>query len=224
MIPYFNAHLFNIGGVPIEMFGVLVALGIIVGDRIVVRQADKRGIEPRDAKFLNARIVIFGFIMAHLVSVLFYFPERLQENVAWTLLNVVTFWWWEFRLSQIQHWTYGLYFFVCVYASMYYFLSALLFPQDLDEYKGYQDYFLSRRRWFFGFAALTESLDVIDTLIKGEAHLRSLGSEYLVATAAFVLLSAVAARTPNPRFHMLFVLSAVAYEISFSIRHFSTLD
>src|SRR6185369_720347 len=88
MIPYFNAHLFNIGGVPIEMFGVLVALGIIVGDRIVVRQADKRGIEPRDAKFLNARIVIFGFIMAHLVSVLFYFPERLQENVAWTLLNV----------------------------------------------------------------------------------------------------------------------------------------
>ena len=144
--------------------------------------------------------------------------------VAWALLNVVTFWWWEFRLSQIQHWTYGLYFFVCVYASMYYFLSALLFPQDLDEYKGYQDYFLSRRRWFFGFAALTESLDVIDTLIKGEAHLRSLGLEYLVATGAFILLSAVAARTRNPTFHMLFVLSAVAYEISFSIRHFSTLD
>ena len=144
--------------------------------------------------------------------------------VAWALLNVVTFWWWEFRLSFVQHWTFGLYAFVCVYASMYYFLSALLFPQDLDEYKGYEDYFLSRRRWFFGFAALTESLDVIDTLIKGEAHLRSLGPEYLVATGAFVLLSAVAARTPNPRFHMLFVLSAVAYEISFSIRHFSTLD
>jgi hypothetical protein len=38
--------------------------------------------------------------------------------VAWALLNVITFWWWEFRLSSIQHWTYGLYFFVCVYASM----------------------------------------------------------------------------------------------------------
>src|SRR5262245_66541240 len=49
--------------------------------------------------------------------------------VAWALLNVVTFWWFEFRLNQIQHWTYGLYFFVCVYASMYYFLSVLLFPQ-----------------------------------------------------------------------------------------------
>jgi hypothetical protein len=65
---------------------------------------------------------------------------------------------------------------------------------------------------------------VIDTRMKGEAHLRSLGLEYLVATGAFLLLSAVAARTVNPRFHMLFVLGAVAYEISFSIRHFSTLD
>jgi hypothetical protein len=144
--------------------------------------------------------------------------------VAWALLNVVTFWWWEFRLSLIQHWTYGLYFFICVYASMYYFLSVLLFPQDLDEYSGYQDYFLSRRRWFFGFAALTEALDVVDTWIKGEAHLRSLGPEYLVATSVFILLSVVAARTRNPRFHMLFALSAVAYEISFSIRHFGTLD
>ncbi|WP_213290565.1 hypothetical protein [Bradyrhizobium sp. sGM-13] len=144
--------------------------------------------------------------------------------VAWTLLNVVAFWWWEFRLSHIQHWTYGLYFFVCVYASMYYFLSVLLFPQDLDEYKGYEDYFLSRRRWFFGFAALTEALDVVDTWIKGTAHLRSLGPEYLVATSAFILLSVAATRTRNPKFHMLFALSAVAYQISFSIRHFGTLD
>jgi hypothetical protein len=59
---------------------------------------------------------------------------------------------------------------------------------------------------------------------KGRGASALAGPEYLVATGAFVLLSAVAARTPNPRFHMLFVLSAVAYQISFSIRHFSTLD
>ena len=186
--------------------------------------------------YLHVRVligIILGLSVTRLVSgiaAIVQHPKRYRiwsvhlGWVAWALVNVVTFWWWEFRLSIIPHWTFSLYFFVCVYASMYYFLSVLLFPQDLDEYKGYEDYFLSRRRWFFGFAALTESLDVIDTLIKGEAHLRSLGVEYLVATGAFVLLSAVAARTPNPRFHMLFVLSAVAYEISFSIRHFSTLD
>ena len=29
--------------------------------------------------------------------------------VAWALLNVVTFWWWEFRLSFVQHWTFASY-------------------------------------------------------------------------------------------------------------------
>jgi hypothetical protein len=66
--------------------------------------------------------------------------------VAWALLNVLTFWWWEFGLSRIE-WNFGIYFFVCLYASMF-FLSVLLFPDDLREYDGYEDYFLSRRdRW-----------------------------------------------------------------------------
>ena len=130
--------------------------------------------------YLHVRVliaIILGLSVTRLVSgiaALVQHPGRYRiwpvhlGWVAWALLNVVTFWWWEFRLSLVQHWTFGLYFFVCVYASMYYFLSALLFPQDLDEYQGYQDYFLSRRRWFFGFAALTEALDVVDTLIKGD--------------------------------------------------------
>ncbi|WP_312014674.1 MULTISPECIES: hypothetical protein [unclassified Bradyrhizobium] len=144
--------------------------------------------------------------------------------VAWALLNVVTFWWWEFRLSLVQQWTFGLYAFVCVYTSMYYFLSALLFPQDLDDYQGYQDYFLDRRRWFFGLIALTEALDVVDTLIKGEQHLRFLGPEYLPRIGAFVALCAVAAITRNPRFHKLFVFDAIAYEISFFGRYYGTLN
>jgi phosphatidylglycerol---prolipoprotein diacylglyceryl transferase len=80
MIPYFNSHLFNIGSQPIYMFGILVALGVIVGDRIVVAQGGKRGLDPQDVRFLNARIVIGGFIVAHLVSVIFYFPERIKED------------------------------------------------------------------------------------------------------------------------------------------------
>jgi hypothetical protein len=144
--------------------------------------------------------------------------------VGWALLNVVTFWWWEFRLSFVQHWTFALYIFVCVYASMYYFLSALLFPQDLDEYQGFQDYFLSRRRWFFGFVALTEALDVVDTLIKGDGHLQSLGLEYLPRIGIFMLLCAVAATTRNLRFHALFVFAAFVYELSFFARYYATLN
>jgi phosphatidylglycerol---prolipoprotein diacylglyceryl transferase len=80
MIPYFNGHLFDVAGISIHMFGVLVALGVIVGDRIVVAQGRRRGLDPNDVKYLNARIVIGGFIVAHLVSVIFYFPERIKEN------------------------------------------------------------------------------------------------------------------------------------------------
>ena len=80
MIPYFDGHLFNIGSQPIYMFGVLVAIGVIIGDRIVVKEGAKRGLDPQDVKFLNVRIVGGGFIMAHLVSLIFYFPERIREN------------------------------------------------------------------------------------------------------------------------------------------------
>jgi phosphatidylglycerol:prolipoprotein diacylglycerol transferase len=92
MIPYFNGHLFDLphwfpwklAGQPIYMFGVLVALGVIVGDRIVVTQGRQRGLDPTDVKYLNARIVIYGFIVAHLVSVIFYYPERIRQE--WTVL------------------------------------------------------------------------------------------------------------------------------------------
>jgi phosphatidylglycerol:prolipoprotein diacylglycerol transferase len=87
MIPYFNGHLFDVGGVSIYMFGVLVAIGVIVGDRIVVSEGQRHGLDAQDVRFLNARIVIGGFIMAHLVSVIFYFPERIAES-PWVLLNV----------------------------------------------------------------------------------------------------------------------------------------
>jgi phosphatidylglycerol:prolipoprotein diacylglycerol transferase len=88
MIPYFNGHLFDlpIFNIPIHWFGVLVATGVIIGDRIVVAQGRRRGLDDHDTKYLNVRIVIGGFIVAHLVSVLFYFPERILEN-PFVLLN-----------------------------------------------------------------------------------------------------------------------------------------
>jgi phosphatidylglycerol:prolipoprotein diacylglycerol transferase len=86
MIPYFHGgHIGDLpfpikGPIPIHWFGVLVALGVIIGDRIVVWQGRRRGLDDNDVKYLNARIVIGGFIVAHLVSVIFYFPERIREN------------------------------------------------------------------------------------------------------------------------------------------------
>jgi len=106
---------------------------------------------------------------------------------------------------------------------MYYFLSVLLFPDNIGEYDGYQDYFLSRRAWFFGFAAMTMALDIVDTLIKRSEHWRSLGLEYPGRIIAFLMLCAVAARTRNLAFHTIFILIALLYELSFFSRHFFIL-
>lgn len=140
--------------------------------------------------------------------------------VAWALLNVVSFWWWEFRLSTIERWSFALYVFIVVYASMYYFLSVLLFPDDLERYSGYEDFFLSRRVWFFGFVFLTEALDVGDTWIKGVEHLRSLGPEYFVRIGVLLAVCAVGAATRNRRVQAVLVVVALLFEVSFLTRNF----
>ena len=49
----------------------------------------------------------------------------------------------------------AVFFFLIAYAVTLFLLAALLFPDKLDEYRGYEDFFLTRRRWFFGVFALT---------------------------------------------------------------------
>jgi hypothetical protein len=94
------------------------------------------------------------------------------------LLSIIHFWWWEFRLALVQQWTFAIYFFVILYAILFYSLCTLLFPSDLKDYSGYEEYFLSRRKWFFGLLAATFIADIIDTSLKGSAYLHSFGRLY----------------------------------------------
>jgi len=134
------------------------------------------------------------------------------------LLSMLDFWWWEFSLSQLRTWRFETYFFIVAYAALFYFLCALLFPDDLAEYEGYRDYFMSRRKWFFGLLAATYVVDVIDTLIKGREHLAAQGHEYPIRAIVFVLLCLLAARTASERFHAVFATVALAYHVSWILR------
>ncbi|UXN75472.1 hypothetical protein N8D56_12390 [Devosia sp. A8/3-2] len=70
-------------------------------------------------------------------------------------MELVLFWWWEFALFQINNWSFGLFFFLIFYAITLFLLAALLFPDNITEYAGYEDFFLKRRKWFFGLLATT---------------------------------------------------------------------
>ncbi|MGJ7609093.1 hypothetical protein ACSFA7_32495 [Variovorax sp. LT1R20] len=139
------------------------------------------------------------------------------------LLSMMHFWWWEFSLSHLQVWRFETYVFVVGYAALYYFLCAVLFPDDLAEYTGYRDYFMSRRRWFFALLATTYLVDVADTWIKGQEHLTAQGYEYAVRTASYVVLCAVASLTTNARFHVAFAMVSLTYQISWILRVYDVI-
>jgi hypothetical protein len=86
------------------------------------------------------------------------------------LLTLVHFWWWEYRLTGLQHWTFEVYLFLITYSTLLFLLCTLLFPDQIADYSGYEEFFISRRMWFFGIFAATILFDVADTLIKGPAR------------------------------------------------------
>ena len=143
--------------------------------------------------------------------------------VASVLLMLVHFWWWQFGLYGIANWTFGIYLFVLVYAVALFLLCAFLFPDSMQDYKSYEDFFYARRGWFFGLLATTYLLDVVDTLIKGEEHFARFGVEDLVRTPLFVGLCLVARRTDNRRFHAGFVAFTLIYQVSWIVRLFDRI-
>ncbi len=143
--------------------------------------------------------------------------------VASVLLALVHFWWWEFGLYQVETWTFGTYVFIIGYAIVLFMLCALLFPDSMQGYGSYEDYFYARRAWFFGLLAATYLLDVVDTLIKGDAHFARFAQEYLIRTPVLLVLCIVAVRTPNRTFHGFLVAVTLCYQVSWIFRLFDTV-
>lgn len=80
MIPYFAPGPWNIGPFTIHAFGILVGLAIIFGVTMVQRDADKRGLSQAIISEAQIWVLVVGFVLAHWVSVIFYFPERIKED------------------------------------------------------------------------------------------------------------------------------------------------
>ncbi|MFD1791312.1 hypothetical protein ACFSE0_06630 [Ochrobactrum teleogrylli] len=193
------------------------------------------GIPPAEA-FGHVRIII-GIILGLCVSrLLTGFARFIQHPgkqiiypvhlawVAFVLLSVAHFWWFEFGLRTIPLWTFEKYLFVIFYAGLYFLQCTLLFPDSMEEYTGYRDYFMSRRKWFFGILASIHVVDVLDTLLKGVNHYQLYGIEYPIQTVCFILFSIIAMYTDSRRYHGIFVTFALLYQIIFTLRHFATLN
>jgi phosphatidylglycerol---prolipoprotein diacylglyceryl transferase len=87
VIPYFEQPKLHLGPITIHAFGVLVALGILLAFRLIRRRAPKLGLDPVLAERLAMRMVIVGFISAHIVDRIAYFPRDLLAR-PWSLLFI----------------------------------------------------------------------------------------------------------------------------------------
>jgi len=185
--------------------------------------------------YFHIRIVlgmVLGLSITRLLSGVAIFVQHPRRervswlHLGWTLLMfllVIHFWWYEFHLRMIHRMTFPIYLFLLVFGSTHFLLCALLYPGDIEEYGGYEDYFMSRRGWFFGLFAALQGLDLIDTTIKGGDYFASLGWEYLFHNAALAGLAVAAIFIRDRRFHIAFVVAAFLYEASWIWRLYDDL-
>ena len=185
--------------------------------------------------YLHVRVLlsmILGLGVAHLlrgVARIVQHPRKYKiywVHLVWTLflfLYLIHFWWWEFYLQKVLQWTFPLYFFLAIYATLLYLLCSLYFPDEMGEYDGYRGYYYSRRQWIFTLMALLFIADFIDTLIKGSDYRAHLGLSYPIRTAAYLLLSLLAIKIRSPRFHAFFAVFAVITEVLIIFKLYLTI-
>jgi hypothetical protein len=186
--------------------------------------------------FLHIKVVMGMVISLSLARVLTGLAGIVQHpakakvyaiHLGWALsmfLFIIHIWWWEYRLQAVPAIGFGIYLFLVCFCSLFFLLCALLFPASLDEYGGYEEYFISRRKWFFGMLAVTYAVDLIDTVLKGQAYFNSLGWEYPLRNITYIVLCIVAAWTANRRFHAGFVAVGLLYQISWIFRLYDLLQ
>ena len=187
-------------------------------------------------EFLHIRAllgILLGLGLARLLSGVARFiqhPGRqpvYAVHLGWTAFLFVLLthlWWWEFRLSSVQDWTYAIYAVLIVNIVLLYLLCTLLFPDDINEYAGFRDYFHTRRGWFFGLLALSFVIDLFDSLVKGREYVHHLGNIYLLRNGAFIVVSLAAIRIRAEWFHRGFVIAAFLIELWWIVRLYPHLD
>ncbi len=180
--------------------------------------------------------IVIGLALTHLmqgIARLIQHPGRARiwwvhlVWVAYMFLSTIFWWWFEFRLQRIETWTFSLYAFVVFYAFYIYLICALLFPRDLDGYEGYQDYFLSRRKWFFGLLIGLFPIDLIDAAIKNTAevdYVATLGAEYWISWGIQMLGALAGLLTRRPAIHAAIAVTYLVYLVSWVLRMFSTVS
>jgi phosphatidylglycerol---prolipoprotein diacylglyceryl transferase len=84
-IPYVHIADFHIGPIPLHPFGLLVALGVLIGIRLAARRARQLGVDGAELSSFITWMLAGGFIGGHVLDTVFYHPGELIAR-PWSLL------------------------------------------------------------------------------------------------------------------------------------------
>ncbi len=79
-MPFIELPTLHLGPIPIQFFGILVAIGVLLGTSVTVRYATHYKLNEDNMRFVGMRVIIFGFIMCHLLDVFFYTPGKVLDE------------------------------------------------------------------------------------------------------------------------------------------------
>ena len=190
---------------------------------------------PNPEIFTHVRVII-GIILGLSVSRLLTGIARIIQHpqrkniyavhlgwVLFTFLSVVHFWWFEFYLHELVLWKFEAYLFVIFFASLHFLACSMLFPDSMEGYSGYEDYFMSRRAWFFGILVSIFVFDFLDTAMKGMVHFRALGVEYPFRNLFLIALFGLGIYVRRQKIQLVVLALALVTQVAFILVQFDTI-
>jgi len=171
--------------------------------------------------------IVVGLGLTHILSALGVAIHRLRGHGApikldpvylvWvlsTLILLVSFWWWEFKLQETEiAWSFPVYVFVITYSITYFLIAVILVPDRMEGLSDSFEHFVSVRHWFFGVLLANLFLDIYDTALKGVAWL--MRPAYVVPAAIYFSIYVAGMLTKRRSAHLalaiLFLATNVLY-------------
>jgi hypothetical protein len=141
-------------------------------------------------------------------------------------LFLVVAWWIFYRWRNVTEWTYYLFLFVLIAPTLLYLASIVLFPPlgpRVEAAADYKTHYYANRGSFFILFGLWVPVDVADSLLKGTAHFRELGTAYIISAIVLTIVFVLAATTRNERVHGFLAVYFLVHTIALSLIFFRTL-
>ena len=95
MIPYFSPGPITIAGIEFYWFMILIVVGFAAGTEYARARAIREDLSVKITVDCTLFMVLMGFLVAHIVSVTFYHPDRLAED--WRKILP----WYDFSISSM---------------------------------------------------------------------------------------------------------------------------